>query len=229
MSEQTGNSESLPPFKPGDTQPLKPVGKKGRLRSILVGILAILVLLLLAGLGGYASGIGERTAAQSHVISQQLTEQFQFALVDEQFGRYEAARERLEFIIQNNPSFPGAQNELAKVLVRLAIPTATRTPPPTSTPDLRGEQSLFATAQQLTASGDWVNALAALSLRHLNEKKYARQVQRLTQACIKDLLYQGAIGHCSELSSAAEQEWGGCFAQAWSAALLYELLTNGKE
>jgi len=120
------------------------------------------VLLTLGGLGGYTSGIAQRKNAQSSIISQQLLDQFQYALVDEQFGRYTAAKERLQFIIQHNANFPGAQDELAKVLVQMTIPTPTATTPPTPTPDLRGVQSLFATAQQLIAAGDWANALAAL-------------------------------------------------------------------
>lgn len=162
MSEDIDNTQTPQPVKEDDTQPLKPVKKAPRWRSILFSILGVIILLLLGGLGGYGSGISERKAAQSSIISQQLTEQFQYALVDEQFGRYEAARERLEFIIQNDPTFPGAQNELAKVLVQMTIPTATPTPTLTPTPDVRGEQALFATAQQLIAAGDWANALTEL-------------------------------------------------------------------
>src|SRR5574341_394248 len=128
MSEQIGNDQ---PIKKDDTQPLKPVKKTPRWRSILISVLGVIVLLGLGGLGGYGSGIGERKAAQSKAINQQLMEQFQYALVDEQFGRYEAAQERLQFIIENDPGFPGAQ-------------------------------ALFATAQQVVAAGDWINALAAL-------------------------------------------------------------------
>ena len=123
MSEHTGNTQPLQPFKGDDTQPLKPVKKAPRWRSVLLSVLGVILLLLLGGLGGYGSGIGERQAAKSQIISQQLTEQFQFALVDENFGRYEEAKQRLEFIIQNDPSFPGVQNELAKVLVQMTIPT----------------------------------------------------------------------------------------------------------
>jgi len=162
MSEHTGNTQPLKPFKADDTQPLKPVKKAPRWRSVLLSILGVLALLLLGILGGYGSGIGERQAAKSQIITQQLTEQFQFALVDEQFGRYEDARQRLQFIIDNNPGFPGAQNELTKVLVQMTIPTPTPTPTLTPTPDTRGEQALFATAQQLIAAGDWPNALNTL-------------------------------------------------------------------
>ena len=70
----------------------------------------------------------------------------------------------------------------------------------------------------------WVNALAGICLSRVDSERWHVTIDRLRDACLADLLWQGAVGHCSELSSAAEQEWGGCFAQAWSAAMLYELL-----
>jgi len=166
------NPQPLEPFNPGDTQPMKPVRKTPRWRSVLFSVLGVIALLLLASFGGYAGGLDQRKAALSGIISRQLMDQFQLALVDEHFGHYEAARERLEFIIQNDPAFPGAQAELAKVFVQLTIPTPSPTPPPTSTPDIRGEQSLFATAQQLIAAGDWPNALTALDQLRKQDPKF---------------------------------------------------------
>jgi tetratricopeptide (TPR) repeat protein len=162
MSENTGNPQPIQPIKEDDTQPIKPVKKAPRWRSILFSILGVVILLFLSGLGAYENGINIRKNNESQLKSQQLTEQYQLALVDEQFGRYDAAKERLDYIIQIDPSFGGVQNEYAKLLVKMSIPTATPTPAPTSTPDLRGEQSLFGTAQQLVAAGDWANALTEL-------------------------------------------------------------------
>lgn len=162
MSQDNNETQAGAAIHPSDTQPLKPIKKGPRWRSMLLTILGVIVILALGGLSGYASGIGLRTSAEATTKSQQLTEQFQYALVDENFGRYSVAKERLEFIIQTDPGFPGAQAELAKVLVQLTIPTPTATLPPTPTPDLRGEQQLFATAQQLVNAGDWVNALSEL-------------------------------------------------------------------
>jgi tetratricopeptide (TPR) repeat protein len=172
MSEHTGNTQPIRPIKEDDTQPLKPVKKIPRWRSILLSTLGVIILLGLGGLGGFQSGLGIRVDEEKKVLSTQLTEQFQFALVDEQFGRYEAAQQRLEFIIQHDPGFPGAADELAKVLVWMAIPTATPTPTLTPTPDLRGAQALFVTAQQLIAAGDWPNALAALDQLRKQEPTY---------------------------------------------------------
>jgi tetratricopeptide (TPR) repeat protein len=159
------------------------------------------VLLVLSGLGGYAEGLSQRKAALSGTISRQLTDQFQFALVDEQFGRYEAAKERLQFIIQNDPAFPGAQTELTKILVQLTIPTPTSTPPPTPTPDVRGQQTLFASAQQLIAAGDWPNGLAALD-------QLRRQAPTFNTSQVDGMYYFGLRNYGVKLIQQGDLEGG---------------------
>ena len=172
MSPDINKIQTGAALTPEDTQPLTPVKKAPRWRSIILSILGAIALLALGALSGYGSGLSVRTSAESSTKTQQLMEQFQFALVDEQFGRYSVAQQRLEYIIQNDPTFPGAQTELAKVLVQLTIPTPTPTPAPTPTPDLRGEQVLFATAQQLINAGDWVNALSELDQLRKQDPNY---------------------------------------------------------
>lgn len=196
MSEELGSTAPQAPFDGSSTQPLKPVKAAPRWPSIVLSILGVIVLLALGSMGGYWSGIGQRQAAESQVLTKQLTEQYQYALVDEQFGRYDSARQRLEYIIQHNPGFPGAQNELANVLVKSSIPTPTPTPTITPTPDVRGEQALFGSAQQLIASKDWVNALTALDQLRKQDPNYnTAQVDGMYYFTLRnygmDLLLQG--------------------------------------
>src|SRR5512146_1041102 len=172
MSEELSTTQPQEPFQADQTQPLKPVKKPLRWRSALLSILGVLVLLALGSTGGYWSGIGVRQSAEQSIRSKQLTEQFQYALVDEQFGRYDSARQRLEFIIQKDPNFPGAQNELAKVLVMSSIPTAVPTATITPTPDLRGNEAMLASAKQLIATGDWANAIAQLDQLRKTDATY---------------------------------------------------------
>jgi tetratricopeptide (TPR) repeat protein len=146
----------------GSTQPNIRVKRARFGRSILFNALGVIILLTLAILGGYQSGIGVRKQNQGTVMAQQLGEQFQFALVDIEFGRYENARQRLEWIIQNDPSFPGAADELTRVLVLMNQPTPTPTPSLTSTPDFSGAEQAYARAQQLIAAQDWPGAIGAL-------------------------------------------------------------------
>ena len=170
MSEETGKLQ--PPFDGASTQPLKPVKKAPRWRSIIISVAGVIILLALGTTGGYWSGIGERQSTEASLRTKQLTEQFQYALVDEQFGRYDAAQERLQWIIQRDPTFPGAQSELTKILVLSTIPTATPTPTITPTPYLRGEEAMFATANQLVATGDWPNAIAQLDQLRKQDPNY---------------------------------------------------------
>ena len=141
--QETGNTPAEAPLIPSDTQPLRAVKKAPRLAlnpsQHLGGDWRCSCSAPSAGTEAGSANEKRRNPAPSASSSM---EQFQYALVDEQFGRYGVAKQRLEFIIQNGPSFPGAQNELAKVLVLMTIPTPTPTPLPTPTPDLRGEQSL---------------------------------------------------------------------------------------
>jgi len=160
MIESNNNSDSTQPSKPvSKTKP-----KRGRL--FLLYTLILIVVLALALYGGYQSGIGIRREARVQTMSQQLGEQFQNAIVDMEFGRYEIAKQRLEWIISNDPSFPGVQEKLTDVLVQINLqenyvpPTAT--PSLTPTPNFSGVEEAFSHAQQLIAAQDWPGALSAL-------------------------------------------------------------------
>lgn len=169
----------------GSTQPSQPAAKKTkRGRSFLLGALGLIILLGLGIFGGYQSGISIRKNAESSSLMGKLGEQFQYALVDMEFGRYENAKQRLEFIIEKDPSFPGAQEKLTEVLVQINLQanyvpptTAAATASLTSTPDFSGAEEAFAHAQQLIAAQDWAGALGALdALRKLDPNYKTSQV-----------------------------------------------------
>jgi tetratricopeptide (TPR) repeat protein len=202
MSEQTENTQSLPPVQPqaDDTQPIKPIKKKSRRwLSILIGILGFILLIGLGGYGGYKSGINIRLEAQDSIVSKQLMEQYQFALVDIEFKRYEAAIQRIEYIISKNPSYPGAQEKLTEVLVISSIPTATPAPTLTSTPDFSGAESAYQRAQQLIQMQDWGNALSAIdSIRKLDPTYKTAQVDGMYYFALRNqgnalILQQGNL------------------------------------
>ena len=165
----------------GNTQPNQPINKEnkksGRGLRFLFNALTFIIILALAGLGAYRSAIATRTANQNAVVSQQMGEQFQLALVDIEFGKLENAKQRLEYIIAHDPTFPGAQEKLTEVLVKMNVPTPTATVPPTSTPDFSGAQEAFTQAQQLINAQDWPGALQALDeLRKLDQSYQTSQV-----------------------------------------------------
>jgi tetratricopeptide (TPR) repeat protein len=170
MSEQFENTQPNQPYKEDDTQPLKAVkNSPSRWKSILIGVLGFLLLIGLGGFGGYSTGIGTRRSAEKDILAGQLSDQYSYALVDIQFGHYENARQRLEYIIEKDPSYPGAREKLTEVLVLSSVPTPepTATVPPT--PDFTGAENAFQRAQELIRAQDWPGALQALdSIRKLD-------------------------------------------------------------
>ncbi len=157
------------------TQESQPAQKKKfrfNWRKFLLGALALIVLIGLGTFVGYQQAIGDRLNAQSAVVSQQLTEQYAMALLDIDAGRYSMAQQRLEFIIQNNPSFPQASQKLAEVMVMASIPTAAPPPTMTPTPDKSGVEEIFQRALQAVNSLDWPNALAHLDTLRRKDPTY---------------------------------------------------------
>ena len=174
----------------GSTQPNKPITKSRRGRTFLFNALGLIVVLVLAILAGYASGIGVRKSTQSSTVMQQLGEQYQNTLIDIQFGRYENAKQRLEWIISQDPTFPGAQEKLTEVLVLSNQPTPTMTPSLTPTPDFTGAEQAFASAQQLIAAQDWPGALRALDqMRKLDASYQQSQVDGMYYFALRNYGY----------------------------------------
>jgi hypothetical protein len=193
MSEDLGSTQPNAPVSenPGSTQPNIPIKKKSsRGRTFLFNALGLIVILVLAILGGYGSGISVRKDSQKTALAQQLGEQFQYALVDIQFQRYANAQQRLEWIISKDASFPGAQEKLTEVLVLSNAPTPTITPSLTPTPDFSGAEQAFLQAQQLIAAQDWPNALGALDqVRKLDATYKTSQVDGMYYFALRNYGY----------------------------------------
>ncbi len=162
----------LPPLEGLPTTP--PTRRKANpLRMvILLGIVGLVLAALISAFGGYRSGISARTHAQSTQVAGTLQQQFDLAVQEINEKNYERAHQRLEFIIQINPSFPGVTEKLAEVIMQLnttATPTLEPTPEMTPTPDLRGAEELYTQAQQYLYNSDWTKAIdTALTLRKNN-------------------------------------------------------------
>ena len=189
MSENTESTQPNPAYKEEDTQPIKPV-KKSRWKSTLVSIVILLLLITLGGLGGYSSAIAARKSAEKETITQNLSDQFSYALVDIEFGRYDIARQRLQFIIDHDPSYPGAAQKLTEVTILSNVPTPTVTPTLTPTPDFSGAEAAFQRAQQLIAAQDWPGALGALdTIRKLDASYKTAQVDGMYYFALRNQGY----------------------------------------
>ncbi len=70
----------------------------------------------------------------------------------------------------------------------------------------------------------FVNNIAALSLLKINKEKFKEHIEKIINASTTDILYNGAIGRPSELSSASELRGEASIFQLWSAAIYIELL-----
>lgn len=165
---------------------------------IFLGFLGLIILVILGGLGGYQQAVGDRTSAEATVVSKQTTDQFALALLDIQNARYEDARQRLEFIIQSDPGFPGASEKYTEVLMLIAVPTVTVTPTLTPTIDLSGVEEIFQRAQQYINIMDWPNALANLDTLRKKDANYrAAEVDGMYYFSLRnygsDLIKQGNL------------------------------------
>ncbi len=145
----------------------RPVTKKRRswVFYSLLGLLALLLVALVSGFGGYTSGIQMRRSAESTQVSQAVAEQFQLGVQEIEQGEYFRARQRFEYVIRMDPNYPGAVEKLADVLLELnttATPTLVPEPTLTPTPDMRGVQELLDQSQQYILDSDWDNAIATL-------------------------------------------------------------------
>ncbi len=131
----------------------------------LIGGALLLVVLLLSGFGGYSAGISQRKNAERTQVAQAIGEQYELGLEDMQQGAYSRALQRFEYVVENDPNYPGVTEKLAEVLLEInttATPTLLPTTTLTPTPDTRDSQQLFDQAQQALAGSDWDGAIEYL-------------------------------------------------------------------
>ena len=153
----------------GETQPTStkhdtPPRPRNRFPHWLVALIFIL-LIVVGVLGGYGSGMSQRYGALKTQMTGQVQDQMTLGLQALDAGQYEIAKNHFDFVIQHDPTFPGIQEALTKLLLNMNItptPTFTLIPTFTPTPDLRGAEQIFAHAQELLNASDWSGAISAL-------------------------------------------------------------------
>lgn len=157
-----------------DTQPV-PTQQENHpspVKKHLPGWLVLVVVVILISIGllaGYNSGMGQRYDAQKTLVTAQLQEQFELGLQKMEAGQYDLARQHFDYIIQNDPEFPGVLDAYTELLLRIQIsptPIASNTPEVSPTPDLRGADAIYANIRAALFARDWNTALTNLdSLR----------------------------------------------------------------
>lgn len=156
-----------------DTQPTNVSKSSNRTTLwIVLGSIAIVILGLLLGV---LAGMNARKIAELEQIKQSLGEQFDRGVQELNDGQYDLARQRFEYVLKYDPSYPDAQKKLTEVLVLLsatATPHASPTPEISPTPDLRGVEQLFSDAQRMISESNWDGAQLALDKLRKDNPEY---------------------------------------------------------
>ena len=70
----------------------------------------------------------------------------------------------------------------------------------------------------------WVNNLSALMMFRVDKQKFGEYIKKIFDASKEEMLWNGCVGGCAELSSANSLRSEGCVLQAWSCATFIELM-----
>jgi tetratricopeptide (TPR) repeat protein len=173
---------------------MPPVQSEGDSSSLsswrpLLWIIPIALLLLgIAAAVGYFVGQTERDQAEVEQVTSIVQEQFALGLIDLDEEHYDVARQRFEYVIQLDPSFPEAPERLADALLGLDEPLAAPTSPPvTPTPNLSPVQDIFDQAQAAFQEGDWDLTIAhLLALRAKDSEFHAVEADGLMYAALRN-------------------------------------------
>jgi tetratricopeptide (TPR) repeat protein len=154
-------------------------------RTVLFGIVIVLVIGSIGGFIGYQNGIQLRLAEQNGQLMIAASGQYQLGLIDLENERFEMAKKRFEYVISLDAAFPGAEEKLTEALLGLALdttvsPTAviaalpTQTPIPEITPtvDTRPREEMYVDAQNYIEAGEWAAAIEKLDKLRLTYPEF---------------------------------------------------------
>jgi tetratricopeptide (TPR) repeat protein len=170
ITEENPRYQDTPRLDPPEAVPSS---AKFNRKRLFVMVSSILILTLgLSATGGYLVGNKQGEETRKENIRQVTEEQFQLALDDLAAGRYENARQRLEYISRLDPSFPGVAEKLADAFVHLNAPTATAVRLATPTPNLSPVIELFDQALTAMNDEDWSLTIDLLLLIRSKDPSY---------------------------------------------------------
>ena len=170
-----------------DTQSIQV--KPKRWKSIILGLLLILLFAAGGGSIGYFSGIQQRILREDGEVITQAALHFQYGIQELDAENYELARTHLEYVLQIYPDFPGAKEKYTEVMVKLAgssVPTE-QVIRPAPTTDTRGAEALFNQVLQEIQTQQW--SLAIQSLEALRNEDHTYRTVEV------DGMYYTALRH----------------------------------
>lgn len=195
VTQPSKSNETIPPMPPS-TPPA--AGKKARPRRWMWVVLGILMIFLFAGAGswiGYRSAIQLRQEKQENQRVTVATEHFMLGLQAQTNKQYQLARKQFEYVIQLDPSFPGAADKLREVMITMSMaqtPTAAPTlvtPTLTPTVDTRPQDQIYNSARQQFEAQQWDALFATIdSLRRIDPKYHAVEIDDMLYFALR---YEG--------------------------------------
>jgi len=175
------------------------------LQWLLLGFF-ILIFSGILGLGfGYLDGETEVITSVSRTRADDINTQFDLGMNDYQAGNYELARQRFEYVLQQDPEYSKGLEMLSETILRINeqvndsgvqvtatfIPSAT----PSPTPDTREIDELVFVAQTQLMNEDWKNlVITIISLRDINPFYRVSEIDRALYLA----LYFGGIDRILE-------------------------------
>lgn len=232
---ETDTSQGLGETRPHNT--VKPSRSLLSGKRIFFVIPAVIFLVIaVATLAGYVTGKSDRVARQQQAVADSVAEQFDLSVTDFLEGRYEFARQRLDYILEIDPGNSDATELLGMVLAASNQPTPTASPAvtntPTVTPDVSSSEDIFASAQIAFANQDWTGAINLLVLLRDGDPEYRRsEANQILASALRnrgmDQLFQGYLEQGIYDLNLAEQ-FGPLDAQAasWRQSAAFYIFAN---
>ncbi len=181
------DTQKLPTVK----QPAKSKDKgQNKWRYVLGILLALIIFIALGALGGMQSGIQTREDQELLSKAVEAVAQFELGKNDLASGNCEIARQRFEYVIQLNSSFPNAAQRLADSMLcvgieNVAVSEATQVP--TATADGRSASDIFSEASSYFAASKWDNMLPLLdTLRNVDANYEAVEVDGMYYTALRN-------------------------------------------
>jgi tetratricopeptide (TPR) repeat protein len=155
----------------------------GARRWVLLGAALFLLLIIVLGgsaFGGYQVGMAQLAADSAATRSYEVEHQYALGLDDLNHGRFELAAARFEYVLQLDPNFRDAGDQLARAQAGLAItptarpsPAATRAATATVGPTrVNRAAAIFEEAQARFADSDWDGVIEALAQLDSVDRNY---------------------------------------------------------
>jgi hypothetical protein len=97
---------------------MKSLSKPAKIILILFSSLVVLVFVAVAWNFVYCDTVAicdSRPTMSPEMVATQMPIQYEYAIQDINAGRFEIAKQRLEYIIYHTPEYPGAREKLAEV------------------------------------------------------------------------------------------------------------------